>query len=130
MLFSKSIVALTFAAFALANPIKRADEEPLTCYFIMTPSPELGAAELQTSINYAVGHTLGVHYPNTLLKADNDPLVRHNDGTFDVLSRITVEGVSQEDIAAFVNSWDETTLQGFNNEWHVNAAYCSLKPKN
>jgi hypothetical protein len=129
VMFSKSFATLATLAFATlsvasATPAKRQDATKSTCYFIMTPSPDLGAENLEASINYAIGHTVGQHYPNTPLRDDNT-LFRHNDGTYDVTSIITVDGVAPADVNAFVNGWDEQTLDGLAVEWKVNAVNCS-----
>ncbi|KAF9025453.1 hypothetical protein BDZ89DRAFT_1068328 [Hymenopellis radicata] len=120
-MFSKSFFAFAFfVAVAIAMPMKR---ESTTCDFIMTPTPDLGAEELQTSIDYAVGHTVGEAYPNTLLTDDNS-LVRHNDGTYDVRSIIEVNDVPAADVGATVEAWEGTVLDGLNVQWAVGAANC------
>lgn len=52
MLVTQTFLALASAAFAFAAPLMRTDSNSTTCYFIMTPTPDLGAVALQTSINY------------------------------------------------------------------------------
>ena len=120
MLFSKTLTALAFAAFAAATPVKRADST--TCYFIMTPTTE--PTELQSSINYAVGRTVAINWTGKQVNDVNDPPFRHDDGTYDVRSVISVEGVAAADVASFVNTWAHTTITGFHNDWYVNAANC------
>ncbi|KIK56272.1 hypothetical protein GYMLUDRAFT_47274 [Collybiopsis luxurians FD-317 M1] len=125
MFFAKTLVALIASAtIAVASPVSRQASNSTTCFFIMTPTPDLGPDSLQTDINYAIGHTLGEHYPNTLLEDDNAPLVRHNDGTYDVESVISVQGQAPADVGAFVKSWEGTTINGIVAEWAVGAADC------
>ncbi|KAJ3721098.1 hypothetical protein C8R42DRAFT_563917, partial [Lentinula raphanica] len=95
----------------------RQDSNSTTCYFIMTPTPDLGPDALQTDINYAVGHTIGEEYPNHDLTDDNAPLVRHNDGTYDVMSVISVSGETPADVGAFVKSWELQTINGIVAQW-------------
>lgn len=54
MIFAKTLVALVVAGgtLAVANPVGRQDSNSTTCYFIMTPTPDLGPDALQTDINY------------------------------------------------------------------------------
>ncbi|KAF5372535.1 hypothetical protein D9758_005294 [Tetrapyrgos nigripes] len=125
MFFTKTLIALFgVATVAMANPVSRQVGPTTKCFFIMTPTPDLGPDGLQTDINFAIGHTLGVNFPNTPLQDDNEPLVRHNDGTYDVTSVISVEGQSAEDVGAFVESWAGTTIDGIDAEWAVGAANC------
>ncbi|THU88907.1 hypothetical protein K435DRAFT_865846 [Dendrothele bispora CBS 962.96] len=125
MFFAKTLVALAVAAtVAVANPVPRQAANSTTCFFIMTPTPDLGPQELQTDINFAIGHTLGEHFPNTVLEDDNQPLVRHNDGTYDVTSVISVTGQTPADVGAFVESLAGTTIDGIVAEWAVGAADC------
>ncbi|KAF9019989.1 hypothetical protein BDZ89DRAFT_1072574 [Hymenopellis radicata] len=120
-MFSKSFIAVAIlATVALATPVKRAST---TCDFIMTPTPDLGADELQTSINYAVGHAVGAAYEGKTLTTENS-LVRHDDGTYDVYSTIEVTDVDPATVGATVESWDETILDGLYAQWKVNAANC------
>ncbi|KAF8918704.1 hypothetical protein CPB85DRAFT_1430398 [Mucidula mucida] len=121
-MFSKSFFAVAFlATVALAAPaVKRGST---TCDFIMTPSPDLGADELQTSINYAVGHAVGAAYEGKTLMTKNS-LVRHDDGTYDVHSIIEVTNVDPAEVGATVESWDDTVLDGSDTQWAVGAANC------
>ncbi|KAF9025442.1 hypothetical protein BDZ89DRAFT_1040594 [Hymenopellis radicata] len=117
-MFSKSFFATIFLA-----TVAIVSAESTTCDFIMTPTPDLGAEELQTSINYAVGHSVGVAYPNTVL-SDVNTLVRHNDGTYDVRSIIEVTDVPAADVGATVEAWEGTVLDGLSAQWAVGAANC------
>ncbi|KAJ3930390.1 MAG: hypothetical protein NXY57DRAFT_1012253 [Lentinula lateritia] len=126
MIFAKTLVALVVAGatFAVANPVGRQDSNSTTCYFIMTPTPDLGPDDLQTDINYAIGHTVGEEYPNHILTDDNAPLVRHDDGTYDVMSVISVSGETPADVGAFVETWESQTISGIVAQWFVGAADC------
>ncbi|KAF5356473.1 hypothetical protein D9757_012471 [Collybiopsis confluens] len=125
MFFAKTVVALIAAAtVAVANPVTRQDGESTTCFFIMTPTPDLGATALQTDNNFAIGHTIGVEFPNTVFDIQNDPIIRHDDGTYDVETILSVTGQTAADVGAFVESWAHTTLDGIQAKWFVNAADC------
>ncbi|KAJ3721329.1 hypothetical protein DFJ43DRAFT_1094653 [Lentinula guzmanii] len=125
MFSAKTLCALLAAAtVAAASPFRRQDSNSTTCYFIMTPTPDLGPDTLQTDINYAVGHTIGEEYPNHDLTDDNAPLVRHNDGTYDVTSVISVSGETPADVGAFVKTWESQTIDGIVAQWYVGAADC------
>ncbi|KAJ4473566.1 hypothetical protein J3R30DRAFT_3296092 [Lentinula aciculospora] len=126
MFFAKTLVAWIVAVtVAVANPVSRQDSNSTTCFFIMTPTPDLGPDALQTDINYAVGHTVGEEYPNHDLTDDNAPLVRHNDGTYDVESVISVAGEPPADVAAFIDTWEGQTISGIAAQWVVGAANCN-----
>lgn len=62
MIFTQTFLAIALAAFTVATPVTRADDNSTTCYFSMTPTPDLGADALQTSINY--GQLLSLHTPH------------------------------------------------------------------
>ncbi|KAJ3807566.1 hypothetical protein F5876DRAFT_79593 [Lentinula aff. lateritia] len=129
MIFGKILVALVAGAatgttFAFANPVSRQASNSTTCYFIMTPTPDLGPDALQTDINYAIGHTVGEEYSDQILTDENAPLVRHNDGTYDVMSVISVSGETPADVGAFVETWESQTISGIVAQWFVGAADC------
>ncbi|TFL00011.1 hypothetical protein BDV98DRAFT_569822 [Pterulicium gracile] len=120
--FTVLTVALAGLNVASATPVTPTFDA-VKCYFIVTPSPNLGPEALQTSINYAVGRKTGGSWPNTILQTDNK-IFEHNDGTYDLESIIEVDGVGAADIITFVESWDEETIDGLQAQWKVNAVNC------
>ncbi|EIM83397.1 uncharacterized protein STEHIDRAFT_113534 [Stereum hirsutum FP-91666 SS1] len=117
MFFTRAFLAFVVAASAVATPVARADDDNTTCYFLMTPTPDLGADALQTSINFAISNTLGENYPGEEITDETQPLVRHLDGTYDVVSLVAVEGETLTDVGAEVKSWEGETLDGLYAQW-------------
>jgi hypothetical protein len=54
MLFTKAVAALSaFVALVAASPVAERDTG-LTCYFILTPNPDLGVVDSQPWANYGM----------------------------------------------------------------------------
>lgn len=52
MIITQTLFSAALAALAAATPLRRARSNSTTCYFIMTPTSDVGAVALQTSISY------------------------------------------------------------------------------
>ncbi|EIM88887.1 uncharacterized protein STEHIDRAFT_109208 [Stereum hirsutum FP-91666 SS1] len=119
----KSLLALVSVSALFAVSVN-AEGNSTTCDFTMAPTPDLGVDALQSSVNFAIGSTIGEEYPSTVL-TDVNTLTSNADGTYTVHSVISVTDQDGASVGQFVETWVGQSLYGIQAYWLVDAAKCA-----
>jgi hypothetical protein len=94
----------------------------INCTFLMTPTPEIDNANTALDdISAAMSGRIDTEFPNSVWETINFPPTLNSNGTDTASAQFIVFGETDDDLTAFITSWQGEILDGDEAQWTVNS---------